>query len=465
MPYFLPPAVSVPLKPNPKAEAVPPNKHQPARKPTRYRRTPSWSGWVRSLLPSHRPERGGTLRRRGFWESEESRQPNILRRHVTESSQSRTSRTHGPDHIVRWNTAKDLPETRSEAAQAHSRAAPADVRMSRIWSRALAEETELCQPHEARRADARPNKEIVASTSESYAISVIERRLAQTRQAIEARKEARRQRRDLKESGDYLGVQGINPATGQLDMITPNGSEENVASFAWAAPESQSSENECSALLMSVARPPAGGDTEVAESQIDRGQETGRKEKAAASAADMDKKASPKAKGESKTEKQPMESMGPTAKEECNANKQYAENQSAGEESPRKTEGGVRPPSPGMRIPGAYPAQLDIEYGRRHGLEDVRTGKAYANTTSDEEPWERAKEANGAGDVAPVSILRGDQTRVGPAIRVAGEGRQARDDAGGRACAGAGDGRDNPRGNRLCLGLGACGFPEGALRG
>ncbi|KAH6687734.1 hypothetical protein F5X68DRAFT_239121 [Plectosphaerella plurivora] len=34
-------------------------------------------------------------------------------------------------------------------------------------------------------------------------------------------KERRRQRRLLQESGDYLGVQGVNPQTGQLDVITP----------------------------------------------------------------------------------------------------------------------------------------------------------------------------------------------------------------------------------------------------
>ncbi|PHH88281.1 hypothetical protein CDD83_7747 [Cordyceps sp. RAO-2017] len=58
----------------------------------------------------------------------------------------------------------------------------------------------------------------------------IERRLAQTRQRLEAKKEARRRRRHLKESGDYLGVQGINPLTGRLDVITPTSSDRSSTS-------------------------------------------------------------------------------------------------------------------------------------------------------------------------------------------------------------------------------------------
>ncbi|KAM4056639.1 hypothetical protein HRG_003508 [Hirsutella rhossiliensis] len=239
MPYFLSPAVSVPLKPYPKTQSLPPNQHRAAKQPSRFHRTSSWSGWVRSVLPSHRSERGGTLRSRGFWESEESRQADNQRprRHVTDSWQSRTSETHGPDHIVRWNTAKDLSETQPEAAQTRLQAEPANACMSsnadpeRTWSWAPMDETELCQPQRAPTSQqARPDKVTAATPSEAHAVSTIERRLAQTRQAIEARKEARRQRRDLKESGDYLGVQGINPATGQLDMITPTDSEGNSTS-------------------------------------------------------------------------------------------------------------------------------------------------------------------------------------------------------------------------------------------
>lgn len=45
------------------------------------------------------------------------------------------------------------------------------------------------------------------------------------------RKEARRQRRELKASGDYLGVQGVNPQTGELDVLTPTSSSESPTLF------------------------------------------------------------------------------------------------------------------------------------------------------------------------------------------------------------------------------------------
>ncbi|VUC21827.1 unnamed protein product [Clonostachys rosea] len=63
----------------------------------------------------------------------------------------------------------------------------------------------------------------------SWASLTADRRLSETRRAIEAKKEMRRQRKDLKESGDYLGVQGINPETGVLDIISPTDSERSAS--------------------------------------------------------------------------------------------------------------------------------------------------------------------------------------------------------------------------------------------
>ncbi|KAK2072494.1 hypothetical protein P8C59_006844 [Phyllachora maydis] len=42
-----------------------------------------------------------------------------------------------------------------------------------------------------------------------------------SQELFEAKREARRQRRILKQTGDFLGVQGVNPHTGVLDMLTP----------------------------------------------------------------------------------------------------------------------------------------------------------------------------------------------------------------------------------------------------
>ncbi|CAK7238591.1 MAG: hypothetical protein STHCBS139747_000007 [Sporothrix thermara] len=50
-------------------------------------------------------------------------------------------------------------------------------------------------------------------------------------QPLHRKLEAHRQRKSLKDSGDYLGVQGVNPETGQLDVLTPTtGSKSTLSS-------------------------------------------------------------------------------------------------------------------------------------------------------------------------------------------------------------------------------------------
>ncbi|EEY14844.1 predicted protein [Verticillium alfalfae VaMs.102] len=87
---------------------------------------------VRRILPSNRPEKGGTLR-----------VPTPIPRIA-----------HSSDQLTSWNTAKELPRIPSP---------PAPI------------------------TEAQRRKE---------------------------------QRRQLRESGDYLGVQGVNPSTGELDTMT-----------------------------------------------------------------------------------------------------------------------------------------------------------------------------------------------------------------------------------------------------
>ncbi|KAF4916467.1 hypothetical protein CGCF415_v000550 [Colletotrichum fructicola] len=55
-------------------------------------------------------------------------------------------------------------------------------------------------------------------------------RTTRAERSIEERRLVHSQRRLLKESGDYLGVQGFNPDTGELDIITPSTS----SSATWA---------------------------------------------------------------------------------------------------------------------------------------------------------------------------------------------------------------------------------------
>ncbi|OAA62363.1 hypothetical protein ISF_05372 [Cordyceps fumosorosea ARSEF 2679] len=62
-------------------------------------------------------------------------------------------------------------------------------------------------------------------SSDSVATHVLDSNLARADHVLRLRKQARQERRALKESGDYLGVQGVNPETGRMDVETPTDSE------------------------------------------------------------------------------------------------------------------------------------------------------------------------------------------------------------------------------------------------
>ncbi|KAG6366368.1 hypothetical protein INS49_000545 [Diaporthe citri] len=122
----------------------------------------SFASSLRKLLPSNRPEKGHTIRT-GRNNLSESRQDDA---HTIEKQGSPGSDPGGEsaDRIVRWNTA----------------------------------------------IEPSPSSNSTPST--------------RTQQLYLAHREKRRLRRSLRESGDYLGVQGINPATGELDVLTPTSS-------------------------------------------------------------------------------------------------------------------------------------------------------------------------------------------------------------------------------------------------
>jgi hypothetical protein len=46
--------------------------------------------------------------------------------------------------------------------------------------------------------------------------------------SLQEKRDARNERRSLKESGDFLGVQGFNPSTGVPDVMTPSDSDQSA---------------------------------------------------------------------------------------------------------------------------------------------------------------------------------------------------------------------------------------------
>lgn len=130
-------------------------------------RSSSFASVLKRLLPSNRPERGGTLRSHGAYCSEFFQSSEVP---MSKSMPSTTSSSGtGPfsDKLIRWNTATDLV------------------------------------PHPT-------GYNSITSPS------------TRSQQLYLQHRERRRRRRALKESGDYLGVQGINPTTGEMDVVTPS---------------------------------------------------------------------------------------------------------------------------------------------------------------------------------------------------------------------------------------------------
>lgn len=129
-------------------------------------RSSSITGAVKKLFPTHRTERGGTLRHYGYHEPGSVDGPAS----TAPASRPGTSISHGrqdSDKFVRWNTAIDLP------SESRTPKSPPGAHSQRLY---------------------------------------------------QERREKRRIRRSLKQSGDYLGVQGVNPSTGELDVSSPSSS-------------------------------------------------------------------------------------------------------------------------------------------------------------------------------------------------------------------------------------------------
>ncbi|KAM3546348.1 hypothetical protein ARSEF1564_000836 [Beauveria bassiana] len=144
------------------------------------------------------------------------------------------------DTIIRWNTAKELPS--KEASNNRTPEAPHlkhDVRFNlpefvfnhddgRIdW---LSNESE----NQGAAVDETYLSDVPQPRADSVATHILDSSLARADHVLRLRKQARQERRALKESGDYLGVQGINPETGRMDVETPTDSDESQPNFGAA---------------------------------------------------------------------------------------------------------------------------------------------------------------------------------------------------------------------------------------
>ncbi|KAK3318297.1 hypothetical protein B0H66DRAFT_232204 [Apodospora peruviana] len=206
------------------------------------------------LRPSKRPERGFTTRTRrhaSIWEEEEEHDGKVF---TTRHSQGTTttkrrlstggqSEIDDPDTIPAslWNTAISIPQrchsinnkTTTKIPISTTRFARQNKTLLRVVSPGRErlppdadadagprlDGAEICPPRKPvpTKAAAEPPQHIPARSTSSNRSSD----QTTTREIFLAKQEARRQRRTLKDSGDFLGVTGVNPWTGEMDVITP----------------------------------------------------------------------------------------------------------------------------------------------------------------------------------------------------------------------------------------------------
>lgn len=161
------------------------NDNSPQDNSSTRKKASSFAGFLGKILPTHRPEQGGTLR--------------SMDNRSTESAYRRLDMN--PEELKEWNIAEDLPVSRclelaEERANSSRRPEP---------SRPSTSPTAGRPPTPSKRTD----RHLSA---------------AETQHLLRRKQRSQRHHRELKASGDWLGVTGANPQTGQYNVLTPTDS-------------------------------------------------------------------------------------------------------------------------------------------------------------------------------------------------------------------------------------------------
>lgn len=175
MPYTFRPSFSTQLAP------APGNGETTTSVTTKCRgRSSSFTNALKRLLPTNKPERGGTIRTHGVHYSslDLEHSPSARSKSVPAAPYPTSPKPSStPEKLVRWNATNGLV--------------------------------------------VHPPTIITTATTTTSGYPSTSSPSTRSQKIYLARREARRQRRSLKESGDYLGVQGLNPVTGEMDVLTP----------------------------------------------------------------------------------------------------------------------------------------------------------------------------------------------------------------------------------------------------
>lgn len=160
------------------------NAHSPQNNnPWSRKRTLSLGGFLGKIIPTHRPEQGGTLRSLVNTSTESAyRDLNI-----------------NPEELKDWNIAQDLPAGKrlgldDDHTRYSHRSVPTRPRTSP--------------------SPRRPDTPCLWTKPRLSA--------AEAQSLLKSKKRSRQHRRELQGSGDWLGVTGANPHTGEYNVLTPD---------------------------------------------------------------------------------------------------------------------------------------------------------------------------------------------------------------------------------------------------
>ncbi|KAK4454393.1 hypothetical protein QBC34DRAFT_471288 [Podospora aff. communis PSN243] len=189
--------------------------------PKRSKTLSSFTSLLSKLHPSNRPERGGTDPRT-YQEHKKHGDDGCSDAH---SKRADTNRSTGPNDAMnsdtipasRWRTPMPIPY-RAQSLSRKAAGANMDLMSTGYSSRRETEELVtipiLGAPLKRATSNPFPRRKPLPQDMDG------------AREMFLAKRESRRLRRTLKENGDFLGVTGVNPTTGEMDVLTPTSSSE-----------------------------------------------------------------------------------------------------------------------------------------------------------------------------------------------------------------------------------------------
>ncbi|KAI0848281.1 hypothetical protein F5Y00DRAFT_238752 [Daldinia vernicosa] len=169
-----------------------------AEQPSSQKKASSLAGFFSKILPSNRPEQGGT--RRTDWTGDNDNAVGTSRSELTG-----------------WNLAK-------EKFPAHhtSTSGPEEPSHRRVWSWSPQKRDSRFVENLPRGRSRWHEQAPEVSDGESQPPRKSEALTrTEVHEILQSKEETRRNRRSLKESGDWLGVQGADPYSGQFSVLTP----------------------------------------------------------------------------------------------------------------------------------------------------------------------------------------------------------------------------------------------------